>query len=459
MIKTMFRNWKTCIICSVLIYLVFSNAFADNKYEPLLLVRGIRPMGLGNAFEAIADDENAFHYNPAGLAQRERALFDIPIFRPRISSDLTDESLKEIQDLYEAIDTLVDCDDPLGDPSPGCREAREILADRVEKALDESLGARFDLPSIGLAVPFNIAEKYRLTVGGSLYTQSSISLRVEPRGLIWSDPIKDMLDNAIVYNISAQRAWEIVSALEVPVNRSPILSKAYVGCAFRRIKRWTFTDEGNPFTVEDILSPDGPDGIKGTDDDFVERYFDVDHDPETLGDLIDLVSSNSKEYRGYSIDLGTILAPVDGLRFAFVIRNLISSISLEEEDSRFPRNVVFSAAVKPLVLLEKPFQALENLDQKIAPLLDMTFAASLDRRNGDDRTSDFSIGKYTDRIHLGAEATLFPSNIVSFSGRIGNNQGFLTLGASLKLGRLYLDFVKYGDLETDWYVGYINFRS
>lgn len=448
MIKTMFTNWKTCIVCSALIHLVFSNAFADSKYEPLLLVRGVRPMGLGNAFEAIADDENAFHYNPAGLAQRERKLFDMPIFRPRISSDLADESLKEIQDLYEAVDTLMDCDDPLGDLSPECREAREILADRVEKALDESLGARFDLPSIGLAFPFNIAEKYRLTLGGSFYTQSSISLRVEPRGLIWSDPIKDMLDNAIIYNISAQRTWEIISALEVPVNRSPILSKAYVGCAFRRIKRWTFTDEGDPFAVEDILSPDGPDGIEGTDDDFVERYFDVDQDPETLGDLIDLVNNNTKEYKGYSIDLGTILVPVDGLRFAFVIRNLASSISSEEEESRFLRNVVFSAAAKPLVLLEKPLS-----------LLDLTFAASLDRRNGDDRMSDFSIGKYTDRIHLGVEATLFPDNIVSLSGRIGNNRGFLTLGASLKLGRLYLDFVKYGDLETDWYVGYINFRS
>ena len=93
-----------------------------------------------------------------------------------------------------------------------------------------------------LPIPFDIAEKYRLTVGGSVYTQSSVSLRIEPRGLIWADPIMDMLDNAIVYNISTQWAWEIAAAMAIPVNKSPIISKAYIGIAFRRINRWVFTD-------------------------------------------------------------------------------------------------------------------------------------------------------------------------------------------------------------------------
>jgi len=439
-------------MCFALVLFLSLSTFADTEYEPLLLVRGVRPMGLGNAFEAIADDENAFHYNPAGLAQREDKLFYLLTLRPIISFDLADERPETIRDLYDAINTLTGCEDPnpLEDSAPDCREAREILADRVEEALDEYLSGKSDFPSIGLAIPFNIAEKYRLTVGGSVYTQSSVSFRIEPRGLLWSDPIMDMLDNAIVYNISTQWAWEIASAMEIPVNKSPILSKAYVGIAFRRINRWVFTDEDEPFTVEDIINPKGPDGIEGTDDDFKTKYFGMDEGEELvdLGDFVEFASDNFKERDGYSFDLGTILEPVDGLKCAFVIRNFASGVSLKEEDKEdrnFPRNVVFSAAVKPLVLLKKQ-----------PSLLDLTLAASLDRRNGDDRMLDFSIDEGSDRIHLGAEATLFPNSGISLSGRIGNNQGFLTYGGSLKLGGLYLDFARYGDLETDWYVGSIN---
>jgi len=403
-------------------------------------------MGLGNAFEAIADDENAFHYNPAGLAQGKKVLFHLLIARTRISSDLASE-ITEMQDVLDNIKTLESYDDWLENSSQECREAREELADWIEEAATESLGVRSDLPSVGLAVPFRIAEKYRLIVGGSVYTQSLISLRVQQRGLIWADPIKDMLDDAIVYNISAQWAWQIASAVEIQVDRPPILSKVYTGIALRRINRWVFTDEDDPFTVDDLMNLDGPDGIKGTDDDFEKRYFDIKHfDLDSLRDSFE-------ERKGYSIDLGTILLPVDGLKFAFVIRNLASSISLGEGDRNFPRNVILSAAVKPLTLL-----AGAGLEPVSTSLLDLTLAASLDKRNSDDRMSDFSINKYTDRIHLGTEVTLFPDKNVSFSGRIGNNQGFLTLGTSLKISNLHLDFVRYGDLEADWYVGYINLR-
>lgn len=454
----MSRNWKIAAVCFALILFVFPNVFADNKYEPLLLVRGVRPMGLGNAFEAIADDENAFHYNPAGLAQREEMLFHLLIARPRISSDLADENPDEVRELFEAIDTLMDYDDPLENQDAAAREAREILADRIEEALAESLAARVDLPSIGFAVPLRIAEKYRLTVGSSLYTQSSGLLRVEPRGLIWADPVKDMLDNPIIYNILTQWTFELAAAVEIPVripvmsptNKTPSLSKIYLGTALRWINRSVFTDEDNPFAAEDILSPDGPDGIEGTDDDFTKRYFDIDQDIESVGDFLALVDDNTEKRKGYSFDLGTIFAPVDGLKFAFVMRNLVSNISTEAGDRHFPRNVVVSTAVKPLVLLEQSL--------KPPSFLDLTLAASLDRRNGDDRLSDFSMGKYTDRIHLGAEVTLFSDGPVSFSGRIGNNQGFLTFGTGLKLGPIHLDFVRYGDLETDWYAGYVNFN-
>ncbi len=54
-------------IC-VLILIYCSNASATEYFR---LYRGVRPMGMGGAFTAVADDENALYYNPAGLAQNE----------------------------------------------------------------------------------------------------------------------------------------------------------------------------------------------------------------------------------------------------------------------------------------------------------------------------------------------------------------------------------------------------
>ena len=42
---------------------------------PLFLYRGLRATSMGNAYEAIADDLSAVHYNPAGLTQIEKVSF------------------------------------------------------------------------------------------------------------------------------------------------------------------------------------------------------------------------------------------------------------------------------------------------------------------------------------------------------------------------------------------------
>ncbi|MDR2708526.1 MAG: hypothetical protein LBC07_00920 [Elusimicrobiota bacterium] len=47
----------------------------NEQQEARMMVRGIRPMGMGGAFTAISDDENALFYNPAGISQRQSWLF------------------------------------------------------------------------------------------------------------------------------------------------------------------------------------------------------------------------------------------------------------------------------------------------------------------------------------------------------------------------------------------------
>jgi long-subunit fatty acid transport protein len=80
----------------IIITMVLCNASGvwaqkDAAQEPLLLYRGVRPMGMGNAFEAIADDINALHYNPAGIAQTDEKLFEFLAVRPRITTGLFGE--------------------------------------------------------------------------------------------------------------------------------------------------------------------------------------------------------------------------------------------------------------------------------------------------------------------------------------------------------------------------------
>ena len=95
--RTLARSMLMCWILSFIGGFLLNNVWAETEEEPLHIVRGVRPLGLGNAFEAIADDENAFHYNPAGLAQNTNMLFYLLPVRARIQMDFASEH-KEIKD-------------------------------------------------------------------------------------------------------------------------------------------------------------------------------------------------------------------------------------------------------------------------------------------------------------------------------------------------------------------------
>jgi hypothetical protein len=59
--------------------LFFSPSFSA---EQQAFIQGIRPLGMGGAFVALSDDQNALFYNPAGLTQRQGGqftLFELPL--------------------------------------------------------------------------------------------------------------------------------------------------------------------------------------------------------------------------------------------------------------------------------------------------------------------------------------------------------------------------------------------
>ncbi|MBI4396345.1 MAG: conjugal transfer protein TraF [Elusimicrobia bacterium] len=54
------------------------------------VVRGVRPLGMGDAFTAVADDQNVFFYNPAGTTQRTGSLLTLLDLSINIGQDLLD---------------------------------------------------------------------------------------------------------------------------------------------------------------------------------------------------------------------------------------------------------------------------------------------------------------------------------------------------------------------------------
>lgn len=74
---------KTTILLILALFAFFLAAHKGfSAYEPSALIRGARPLAMGGAFVAIADDHNAIFYNPAGITQRSAGqftLFELPI--------------------------------------------------------------------------------------------------------------------------------------------------------------------------------------------------------------------------------------------------------------------------------------------------------------------------------------------------------------------------------------------
>ena len=417
-----------------LLLIITPHATAQDDDEPLFLFRGARPLGLGNAYEAIADDINALHYNPAGLAQIDETIFQFLVVRARVTTDLVDE-LDTIGELFnDTINPLTKSDNPLTDPN--LSKEREELVKRAEKILTERLGADIGLPSLGLIIPLK-NDKYRVTLGATLYTQLLSNVKIVERGLPWRDKVIEMLDNHVVYRVTGQVALGTALAVQIPVDQ-PFLKSANVGVGLRWMRRGTFSDEDNPFEIVDILDPD----------EFEKNYFDL----EPGESFSEFARDNLDFASGYSLDLGTLLTPVDGLRVGLVWRNIVNNIRVEtttpagvknEFDRDFPSNFVVSVAAKPLELLGETNGT-----------FDLTVAASLDDPNGDDRLGEFELDSLADHIHLGIEAILWPKGLFSLGLRAGDNQGFATYGATLRLFKfLNLDVARYGDLETDWWVG------
>jgi hypothetical protein len=83
------------ILTAGLFLLVTVTSICAEEYPTLH--RGVRPLGMGGAFTAVADDENALFYNPAGLSDIDT--LQVGIFNPLVEvSENTPDMINDAQD-------------------------------------------------------------------------------------------------------------------------------------------------------------------------------------------------------------------------------------------------------------------------------------------------------------------------------------------------------------------------
>jgi len=405
-------------------------ASGDAK-APTLLNRGIRAMGMGEAYEAVANDSSAFEYNPAGIAHFRRFSLDL-FMQGRATRDLAEEAA-EFEDLTRDIDALVGKAE--GDPANVLTTPEaQVIVDRLERIRAENLKGVAHVPVASVVLPLPDVAGIRLVGGASVSNQVLVGARMERAGLRWGSPVLDVLDDDIVLQAAADiLTVRAAVAGEMDLPDLPLIDRARCGLSYRIISRRYMNDR---FAIIDMLDPEA----------FRAEHFDTsmldDGSIDSFADALDFLEGNTTKETGFGIDAGFQVDHTDYLTTALVLRNLASKLG----DEKFPATRTIAVAGRPLQFLK-----MDNA------LLDVLVAASLSNGAGDDFLVDFRNRTIADKLHLGAEATLFPRSPFRVTGRIGNNQGFLTAGATVRLAVLEVGVAYYGDLEADWLSGNVRF--
>jgi hypothetical protein len=371
----------------------------------------IRGWGMGGAMFGVGGDLSSIYYNPAGIA-----LCDGGLELLNIMAGATFDTVGEMLDYDEFLDRIrriQGSDDPINDPA--LSEDRKWVVERVERIIGELIGVRVP-GGMRLVIPLSLGA-HRLALGGSIYGFLGGEWWMERRGLPWDDPIKEMLDDAVIYRVFGDGL--VIGTLGGAIGLAKGVKLA-LGSNYKLLRRWIFSDVEDPFTVEDVMNPKGPDGIEGTEDDFSRRFFDP-NDP----------LAKVQRWTGFGLDLGALLSIRDGsIQAGVTLRDLVSSMRSGSSEGKIDPNLAVGASFSPF-------------RTKYMTLL---MAFSLDDIGGSVRG-----GGILDKLHLGAELSLHSNRLISLSARVGNNQGFLTYGFGLRLAILSIGYARYGDEVADWH--------
>ncbi|MDQ1328622.1 MAG: hypothetical protein QG641_1907 [Candidatus Poribacteria bacterium] len=406
------RRYK--LILAIALIIVSSTAFSQTGIASSdgiwdVQYRGVRPMGMGNAFGAVSDDNNAFYYNPAGLAFVRKLRIDIQPVHLIPTEDFYNET-KDINDLTDDIDRISKSSNPLEDPN--LKYERIRLMNRLERLASERVGIDAGFP-LSVMIPLHI-KNYGVTLGIMGHGWSVSQIKVQKKGLQWGNLVLDVLDDDIFYKIMGETSYGLASAINLPIPMTPVAFS--VGVTAMRVEQWLLTDENDLMNFGDL--------VNSNTNDFKKRFF----DPE---DPLSSIANGS----GYRLNAGIIASLGDAFKMGLAFNNILSKINYDIIKDNAPNRLAGVSAAVNLTKLPSPD----------IPMVDAILSASIDDMNSDNT-----------KKRVGFELTWKPIGIFALSGRVGSNDGFLTLGAGIKLIFLDIDYAFYGDEVTNWHAVSLN---
>lgn len=385
------------------LFTAFASA-ADNLFYP-----GMRPMSMGGAFVAVADDENGRNWNPAGMMYLPG--FDLSLqFQGTLTSDLT-----ETIDLMTKISKA----ENNGEDIFALDETQQLV-DNLSK--DQKFGLR---AGVAFDLVFPKGRKKKMAFGLGAYLQGKGTLWRKAQGLSLAGPFS-MLNDQILYEVNADLVPSFSGAFRFS-NVVPTFVKGgkrdlSVGFTVKYALRGKATNEDNPYTLEEIIKGETYEGVK------------IDMDKE----VTDLVNQFEEESlgRSFGLDLGAITDLTDYMRAGLVIQDIFTNITYDTgaiQNEDIPINVRIGTAFYPIKYLRPEAQNKH---------FNVILSADMDNLNGDSgRRSGFA-----DKLHMGAEMQFsLLSNLLFFHLRGGSNSGFPTYGATLHFFKIQFDYTVYGD--------------
>jgi hypothetical protein len=370
-----------------IILLLFSALISSSSFaaDDKVFIKGARPMGMGGAFTAISDDENAFFYNPAGISQRDGFLLALPF---SINLKMDSQTFEVLDFINKNSGDLKHFDDLFYGGQAGrlTDEINNKISGKAANAYMSFLNPAF------ISGRINLDGKNYLNFGLGIFDYAEFNISF----------LRGAQSPILSYNV------QMTAAAEIPVSYTVSSLKAIglpgalsLGANFKYILRHRSSDEVSlvDFTEDDYKTP------------------------QYLG-------------RGFGADLGAVYRLDNGFNLGFQITDIFATpVKYEKRGGgaylpdavyeQIPAEINLGAAFSP----SKIFGV--NFDRKLAIAADLRNISG-----GKEKLFDLPLKK----LHFGGEYRLAP-----FAFRAGYNAGYPSFGLGLELNYIRLSYAFYGE--------------